>query len=687
MDSVRMTIIEHLLNVSILAVLLIFSTEMTHAQSDIICRRHALAVVKKMTINEKISQLHGTSDKNNYRIVIGIKSLDIPDLPLCNGPAGLGPAGKGHEGKATALPAPISLAATWDRTAAYSYGEIAGSESADYGNILLEAPDVNIARTPHNGRTFEGFGEDPFLSGEIGVANIIGIQKERVMANVKHYAVNNQEKDRLKIDETIDERTLREIYLPAFEAAVKEGHVASVMAAYNKVNGSYCTENDVLLNQILKKEWQFKGFVTSDFGAVHSTVPCVKNGLDLELPDGKYFGEALKKAVDSGEVSESDLNEKLICRFSMMMKFGLWNESPRRKTLPEENHAIIAKKLSEEGFVLLKNNNSILPLDNKKIRSVVLIGPYSRKASTGGGGSSYVNPILQISPAKGIEQILGNNAKVYQYDGANIDSAIFIAKKSDAVILMLGDKQTEGSDHSISLGEGQNNLATQVLQAKPNAIVVLKTGGPVIMPWIEKCNALLEAWYPGEEDGLAVAEVLFGKANPGGRLPITFPKSDEETPMQNEDQYPGENLEANYSEGVFVGYRWYDQNKVDPLFPFGYGLSYTNFKLSDMKTTKRGKEVDVCVNVKNIGKRSGSEVVQVYVGLPAEVKDAPEQLKGFEKVELKAGESKRIKIPLNERAFSYWDTSLHGWKIPEGNIKIYISTSSRNLVCEKEVKI
>ncbi len=669
-----------------LVALMITGTEMSIAQKRVDYQQRAVEVVKKMTLDEKISQLHGTSDKNNFRVVLGVKRLNIPDLPLCNGPAGLGPAGKGHEGRATALPAPISLAATWDRSAAYLYGTIAGSESADYGNILLEAPDVNIARTPHNGRTFEGFGEDPFLSGEIGAANVNGIQKEGVMANVKHYAANNQEKDRLKINEIIDERTLREIYLPAFEAAVKEGNVASVMAAYNEVNGSHCTENNTLLNEILKNEWHFNGFVTSDFGAVHSTVPCIKGGLDLELPDDKYFGEALKKAVENNEVSESELDEKLIRRFSTMMKFGVWYKTPQRKSIPAIN-ATLSKDLSESGMVLLKNEKSILPLRIDKIHSIGLIGPYSRIASTGGGGSSHVKPMLQINPEEGMMQLLGKGIKIYRYSGLNVDSVVAVAKKSDAVVLELGDSQTEGSDHSISLGEGQNNLASQVLQAVPNAIVVLKTGGPVLMPWIDKCNALLEAWYPGEEDGLAVAEVLFGKANPDGRLPITFPKSDAETPMQNEEQYPGKNLEAKYSEGVFVGYRWYDQNKVEPLFPFGYGLSYTDFKLSDMKITKREKEADVYVNVKNIGKRNGSEVVQVYVGLPAEVKDAPEQLKGFEKIELKAGESKEIKIPLNERAFSYWDMSLQGWKIPEGNIKVSVGTSSRNLVWNEFIKM
>ena len=669
-----------------LVALLVFSPGILMSQKSVNYRIRAAKVVKQMTLEEKISQMHGTSNKKDFRIVLGVKRLHVPDMPLCNGPAGFGPAGKGHEGPATALPAPISLAATWSRSAACLYGKIEGSESADYGNILLEAPDVNIARTPHNGRTFEGFGEDPFLSGTIGAANIKGIQEEGVMANVKHYAANNQEKNRFDINEIIDERTLREIYLPAFEMAVKDGRVASVMAAYNKVNGYHCTENNFLLNEVLKNEWHFKGFVTSDFGAVHSTVPCVKYGLDLELPDDKYFGGALKQAVEEGEVSESELDEKLIRRFSTMMRFGLWDKMPQRKAIPVRN-ADYAKRLSEGGMVLLKNDKNLLPLPKARIHSIALIGPYSAKASTGGGGSSHVEPILQISPEEGMQQFLGEKVKIYRYSGLDADSAVEVARRADAVVLELGDNQSEGSDHSISLGDAQNNLASAVLQTIPNTIVVLKTGGPVLMPWIEKCNALLEAWYPGEEDGMAVAEVLFGKAYPGGRLPVTFPESDVQTPLQEVEQYPGIGKEVKYSEGLFVGYRWYDQNQVKPLFPFGYGLSYTDFKLSNMRIVRKRRTAKVFVKVQNIGKRDGSEVVQVYVGLPADVKDAPQQLKGFSKVELKAGESRMVTIPLNERAFSYWDVSCHGWRIPSGRIEVAVGTSSRNLVWSKSIRM
>ncbi|HZI32197.1 MAG TPA: glycoside hydrolase family 3 C-terminal domain-containing protein, partial [Candidatus Binatia bacterium] len=521
----------------------------------------ARKVVAQMTLDEKIAQLHGIRDKDNYRVVPGLPRLGIPALPLCNGPAGAGPAGPGHEGKATALPAPISLAATWDREAAHTYGDICGSESADLGNVLLESPDVNIARTPHGGRTFESFGEDPYLAGQIAAANIQGIQSCGVIANVKHFVANNQEHDRFGINEIIAERTLREIYLPAFEAAVKKGHVGSLMAAYNKVNGEFSCENEFLLTQVLKKDWGFDGFVTSDFGAVHSTVPCAKAGLDLELPTGKYWGDKLKKAVESKEVSESLLDDKLVRRYRTMMRFGIWDKPPTHREIPS-SHAETAMNLGAEGAVLLKNDGDVLPLKADKIHSIALIGPFAERAMTGGGGSSHVSPILTVKPEDGIRKMVGHDVAIHVMDGKNLAEAVKLAKTNDVTILMLGDHQTEGHDHPITLSGNQDELAKAVLAANPHTIVVLKTGGPVLMPWVEQAPAILEVWYPGEEDGDVVAAVLFGKVNPSGKLPITFPKHEADTPLQSPQRYPGVDGVAHYSEGVFVGYRWYDDKKI-----------------------------------------------------------------------------------------------------------------------------
>ena len=665
------------------------STQVMAVPSDDYDAR-ARKIVAQMTLDEKISQLHGIRDKENYRIVPGLARLGIPALPLCNGPAGAGPAGPGHEGKATALPAPISLAATWDTEAARTYGEICGGESADLGNVLLESPDVNIARTPHGGRTFESFGEDPYLAGQIAVADIQGIQSCGVIANVKHYVANNQEQDRFKINEIIDERTLREIYLPAFEASVKEGRVGSLMAAYNQVNGEFSCQNEFLLTQVLKKEWGFNGFVTSDFGAVHSTVPCAKAGLDLELPTGKYWGDALKKAVEDKEIPESLLDDKLVRRYRTMMRFGIWDKPPSHREIPL-GHADIARKLGAEGTVLLKNHGNLLPLDAGRIHSIALIGPFAERAMTGGGGSSHVSPILTVKPEDGIRKMVGNDVTVHVNDGKDLAEAVKLAKADDVLILMLGDHQTEGRDHPITLSGNQDELAKAVLAANPHTIVVLKTGGPVLMPWADQAPAILEAWYPGEEDGDVVAEVLFGKVNPSGKLPITFPKNENDTPLQTPQQYPGVDGVAHYSEGVFVGYRWFDDKKVEPLFPFGYGLSYTKFAFKDLKVSSPGADQTVTVQftITNAGDRAGAEVAQVYVGMPSlpNVPQPPRQLKGFQRVELAPGQSAPVTIQLDARSFSYWDETSHGWKVAPGIYTVSVGSSSRDLPLSDKFEI
>ncbi len=643
----------------------------------------ARTIVAQMTLDEKIAQLHGIRNDTAYRIVPGIPRLGIPALTVCNGPVGAGPAGPGHEGKATALPAAISLAAAWDTQAAYSYGKIAGSESVLLGNLLLESPDVNIARTPHGGRTFESFGEDPFLTSRIAVSEIKGIQSCGIIANVKHYAANNQEQNRFKINEIIGERTLREIYLPAFEASVKEGHVGSVMAAYNKVNGTYCCQNDFLLNQVLKHEWKFNGFITSDFGAVHSTIPSAKAGLDLEMPTGIYFGDSLKQAVEAGKIPVSLLDDKLIRRYRTMMRFGVWDKLHATGNIPVQKDAEIARKLGTEGVVLLKNNSGLLPLNPQTIHSIALIGPFAEQAMTGGGGSSYVNPILRISPNDGIRTIVGKNVAIQINDGMDLAKAVAMVKNADVTILILGDRQTEGRDHSISLSGNQNELAEAVLSTNPHAIVVLKTGGPILMPWIDKASAILEAWYPGEEDGNIVADVLFGIVNPSGKLPITFPKKDTDLPTQTAEQYPGINGTVHYSEDLLVGYRWYDAKRIEPLFPFGFGLSYTTFGYKDLKISKpdHAKTVIVGFTVTNTGKRAGAEVAQLYLGMPStsNIPQPPLQLKGFQRVDLAPGQSVHVSITLNARALSYWDSLSHSWKILPGIYTVNAAASSRDI--------
>jgi beta-glucosidase len=668
-------------------------------------------LVSQMTLEEKLQQLHGIRDPTHYRFVPALPRLGIPAFQITNGPAGAGPGGTRPQAKATALPSPLSLAATWDPVLARLNGTVIGSESKDIGNGLVEAPTINIARVPQNGRTFEGYGEDPYLISQISVSNIVGMQSQGVIANVKHYAANNQETNRFTVNEQIDERTLREIYLPAFEASVKQGHVASLMCAYPRVNGTYCCENDLLLNQILKKQRGFDGFVTSDFGAVHSTVASAAAGLDLEMPTGKYFGDNdLKSAVQSGQVPVSVIDDKLIRRFGVMMRFGIFDHPPSSKPIPAKENGAIARRLAEEGMVLLKNDDAVLPLNPAHLRSIAVIGPAATKAVTGGGGSSRVEPLYTVDPVDGIRQRAGVNVTVSFSDGGDIAQAVPLARVADVVVLMVGDVNTEGRDHELVLNGNQDALVRAVAAANPRTVVVVKSGSAVLMPWADHVPAILEAWYPGEEDGNAVAALLFGDFNPSGKLPITFPKSIDDLPANTAAQYPGtgtvepyKNAEfdmtmkappgpggvAHYSEGVFVGYRHYDARDIVPLFPFGHGLSYTSFAYKDLKISadqvsfdgKRPTTVTVDATLVNVGNMRGAEVVQLYVGLPSidGVPQPPKQLKGFEKVTLDPGKKARVHMILDARSLSYWDVRSHAWAVAPGDYQIMVGASSRDV--------
>lgn len=649
----------------------------------------ARQIVSQMTLQEKITELHGVGDKVHRRYVPGILRLGIPPLVVANGPCGVGPGDEPKQLPATALPAPISLAATWDPTLAKSYGVIIGKEALDLHDTLLEGPDINIARVPQNGRTFEAFGEDPFLVGRMGVNEIEGIQSQGEIANVKHYAANNQENNRFKINEIVGERALREIYLPAFEASIKEGHSASIMSAYPSVNDHFCSENDELLDEILKKEWNFQGFVTSDFGAVHSTVPSAMAGLDVEMPNGKYFGSALEAAVESNAVPMSVIDDKLIRRFRTMIQYGFFDHPQTMKPVPAKEDGAEARRIAEEGMVLLKNDGDILPLNAKKLHSIAVIGPYAAKAMAGGGGSSHVVPLYTVEPVAGLQKRAGEKIEVQFSDGTNITEAVSLAKSADVAIVMVGDRESEGRDHSIALTNHQDELVEAVAAANPHTIVVLKTGSAILMPWADNVPAILEAWYPGEEDGNAVTAVLFGDVNPSGKLPLTFPKQLSDLPASTPEQYPGVNGVANYSEGIFVGYRHYDAQNIEPLFPFGFGLSYTTFGYKNLAVStdkislkqNSSPTVTVSFDVTNTGKKSGEEIAELYLGLPstADVLQPPKQLKGFSKISLKPGRTRHMRLQLDARALSYWNTANHDWEILPGTYQVMAGSSSRGL--------
>ncbi len=650
----------------------------------------AKLLVQAMTLDEKVLEIHMLDVPAHPREVAGIPRLGIPAFKITNGPAGAGPGDSQTKQPATALPSALAMSATWDTAAATRFGTIAGQEVADRGEHLLEAPGVNVTRVPRNGRNFEYFGEDPFLAGQISVAEVQAVQAQGILAEVKHYAANNQENQRKTIDVAVDERTLREIYLPAFEATVKQGDVAAVMCAYPKVNGQFGCENTHLLADILRKDWGFQGFVQSDYTATHTTVAAALAGLDLSMKHD-FYGDATKAAVQSGQLAESVVDQMLIRRFTQMFRFGLFDNPRQPKPIPARADGLVARAIGEQGAVLLKNSGNQLPLRASALTSVALIGPYATAAHTGGNGSSAVTPLYTVSPAAGIRRVAGGGVTVTVNDGSDAAAAAQAAAAADVAIVMVGNKDKEGADRAnLSLSGNQNALVSAVAAANAHTVVVLKTGGPVLMPWLNQVPAVLEAWYPGEEDGNIVADLLFGRTNPSGKLTMSFPRRESDTPANTAAQYPGVNGTVHYTEGLKVGYRWYDAQNVAALFPFGFGLSYTTFSFANLNvpaTPDANGRLTVSVDVTNSGSRSGAEVVQVYVGAPASAGEPPKQLKGFAKVSLAPGQTKRISITLQDRAFSIWNTGAKAWTTVPGRHTVMVGNSSRNLPLRDTVTV
>ncbi|HEY3481781.1 MAG TPA: glycoside hydrolase family 3 C-terminal domain-containing protein, partial [Streptomyces sp.] len=541
-----------------------------------------------------------------------------------------------------------------------------------------EGPDINMARVPRNGRTFEGMGEDPVLAGALAAADIRGIQENGTIAEVKHYAANNQETDRFGIDEHIDERTLNEIYLPHFEQSVTEGRAGSVMCAFPKINGVFMCENPALLQGKLRDDWVFQGFVQSDWGAAHSTVGSADAGMNLEMIDGTWYGDKMKQAVLAGQVSEQRVDELLLPRFRTMFAFGQFDHPPVLTPLPTARHDAAAKDFAERGMVLLRNEHAQLPLD-PAVKSIAVIGPFATQAKTGGGGSSAVIPTSTVDPLAGLRQRVPG-AVVTLDDGSDVARAAAAARAADVSVVMVGDNETEGKDRpSLALEGNQDALVTAVAAANPHTVVVVKSGGPVLMPWASSVPAILQAWYPGQQDGAAVAGVLFGDVNPSAKLPITFPAAETDTPANTAARFPGVNGVAEYSEGLQVGYRWFDAQGKEPLFPFGYGLSYTTFAFSGLSVHNTGDGATATFTVRNTGHRAGAEVAQLYLGFPAAAGEPPRQLKGFSRVSLAPGRSQRVTIRLDARDFSVWDAGHHAWAPVKGGFTVQVGDSSRSL--------
>jgi beta-glucosidase len=661
----------------------------------------------RMTLEEKVSLVHADS----YFTTAAIPRLGIPRRWLSDGPHGvredIGPDSwkpAGHtDDFSTCMPAGIALAATWNPTLAQQEGEVIGQEARKRGKQIMLGPSLNIMRTPLCGRNFEYMGEDPFLTSRMAVGYIDGVQSQGVSSCAKHFAANNQEMDRFTVNVEMDERTLREIYLPAFKASVQEGGVLSVMGAYNKFRGQHCAENDYLLNKILKGEWGFQGLVVSDWGAVHDTREAALNGLDLEMGtqtnyQNFYLASAYLEGLRKGEFPMAGLDEKVRRNLRVMFATHMFDKGTAG-ALNTAQHQAVARHVAEESIVLLKNDERILPLDSTIIKSIAVIGENAVALQDHGGDSSGVKSLYEISPLQGIINRVGNRINVTysrgygEKSGARaIDQAVTAAKNADVAIVIAGlghdhnVGDTEGSDRpDMKLPYGQDNLIEKVRQANPRTIVVLVAGSPVEMdPWLSNVSGVLLSWYSGMEGGNAIARVLFGDVDPSGKLPCTFPKRLEDSPAHALRAYPATEGTVRYVEGLLVGYRYFDTKNVEPLFPFGYGLSYTRFEYSNFELVKNaasdGPVVSVKFDIVNTGSRSGAEIAQVYAhqsnpGLPRPEKE----LKGFSKVFLLPGQRQSVSIPLDIAAFSYYDPDKGGWLAEKGNFQILVGASSRDI--------
>jgi beta-glucosidase len=660
-------------------------------------------LLSRLTLDEKISIIHADSKFTTA----AIPRLGIPRRWLSDGPHGVredvGPdtwQPAGHtDDFSTAMPAGICLAATWNPDLGFSEGEVIGQEARKRGKDIMLGPGVNILRTPLCGRNFEYLGEDPWLTSRMAIGYIRGAQSQDISSCVKHFALNNQEYERGSINVEVDERTLREIYLPAFRAAVQEAGVWSVMGSYNQFRGQHCCENDYLLNQILKNEWGFKGLVMSDWAGAHDTKECALNGLDLEMGTEKnyhdfYLAQPYLDGLKSGEFPMAGLDEKVRRNLRVMIATHVLDARRKTGSINTAAHQAVARRVAEEGIVLLKNDGNLLPLETTKIKTIAVIGENAVRLQSHGGESSEIKAFYEVTPLQGLVNRVGKDVNLtfsegYGKDGGSdlMARAVTAARAADVVIYVGGLNHDsgfdcEGSDRlDLKLPYGQDELIQAVVAANPRTIVVLDGTIMQMDSWLGKVPAVLQAWYPGMEGGNALARVLFGDVNPSGKLPCTFPKRLEDSPAHALGNYPGTNGTVTYAEGLLVGYRWFDAKKIEPLFPFGYGLSYTTFKYSDLKLVPgEGATMTAQFEVQNTGSRAGAETAELYVHQANPGQPRPEQeLKGFKKVFLQPGETRTVSIPLDQRAFAYYDINQKSWVAEKDQFKVMIGSSSRDI--------
>ncbi|HWD64867.1 MAG TPA: glycoside hydrolase family 3 C-terminal domain-containing protein [Solirubrobacteraceae bacterium] len=639
----------------------------------------------------------------------GVSSLCIPDLVFNDAGQGVGDGQSGT----TAFPAPIAQASSWNPTLQYQFGAALGNEAWSKGIDVQLAPGIETDRVPTNGRNWEYMSEDPFLSGQGGAAEVRGIQSQHVIVTLKHFIANSQETDRMTDSSDVSKRTLEEIYAPQYDTAIKGGGAMGVMCSYNRINSVYSCQNRSTLGGILDRQFGFPGFVVSDWGATHSTVPAAKAGLDIEMnvSPGTYYGPAVQTAIQKGQLRMRTLNGMVRRILRAMFRVGVFNHPPAAQPQAYSNpvstpaHLELARRISEDGSVLLKNRDRVLPITGSG-RTIALIGPAAGQAGAeneyNGEGSGHIpeagiTPDV-VSPQTGITQRGAASGDTVLYvDGSSTADAVAAAKVASLAVVVVGDSESEGIDRkNLTLTGGtctlggctpqtidQNQLIDQVAAANPNTVVVLDTGGPVLMPWLGRVRGLLEAWYPGQQDGNALAALLFGDVDPSGHLTETFPASESRMPIRSAAQWPGVTKtgdqvgpHSRYSEGLLVGYRWFQARHVTPLFPFGYGLSYTSFRFSRLRTSSTRHGVVVNYVLKNTGHRQGADVTQVYVGDPRSAGEPFRQLKGFRKITLAPGHSSHVRIWLPEVAFAHWSTRARTWVVARGGYRIYVGDSS-----------
>jgi beta-glucosidase len=675
-------------------------------------RAHSL--LHAMDLSDKINMVTGSTGNPtvsypNYGsagVVSALPALCVPALVLNDAAAGIGDT----QILTTAFPDGVTQAATWDPRLLRELGNVLGAEAFAKGVNVLLGPGANILRDPLNGRGWEYYGEDPYLTGQSVAAIIRGIQENPVVATVKHYLADDQEGTSNNnfgtVSNNVASRTMHEIELPPFEAAVRAG-VGAAMCTSEQVNGVYACQDRKYLTQVLGRQFRFPGWVMSDWQAAQSTVASANAGLDMEMPSAQYYGPALQAAVEHGLVSLPTLNGMVYRILVTMFRFGLFDHVPHEGSQAFATNAstqrstALALQVAEEGTVLLKNAHHVLPLSGPAKRIAVIGSPASPSGATlaeQGYGSGHVPepgyPVGVVSPLQAIAARAATAGDLVTYtDGSATQEAVLAARAADVPVVFVSDVSSEGFDRpDLTPRAGtcdpvnqtgctyssldQNALVSAVAAANPNTVVVLQNGGPLVMPWLDEVKGVIENWYPGQVDGNAITPILFGDVNPSGHLPETFPRALADGPLRTPAQYPGVNGQVSHSENLLVGYRWYTARHIAPMFPFGFGLSYTTFRFSGLSVTQTASGATVSVTVSNTGTRSGADIAQVYVGDPRVANEPPAQLEGYQRVALGAGQRVRVRIALSQRSFAHWSPAAGRWAVSPGCYTIMVGDSS-----------